>query len=205
MDARAAAKHGQHAHKIRAPERYAPFRRRETGASHVHKNGAAASAHARLAVAVEHDNQVVEAVLPPHLFGGGCVGVANTAIVVAILGFIAPAVGGLKDLQGQARPRARASVRTVKYAFKGIGAGWSCAITFPFDGMPSAPAQGTRQGEAPSQEHAAGRCPRQRPHKQLTSSLLSHHFPGRDNLPLLAPPGPSEPTANSDTAPDGGI
>jgi hypothetical protein len=39
----------------------------------------------------------------------------------------------------------------------------------------------------------------------LTSRLISHHFPGRNNLPLLAPPGPSEITANSDTAPDGGI
>jgi hypothetical protein len=171
----------------------------------VQEDRAAATAYARTLIVVKDDQHVIQSIMPPQRFSRSRIGVSNPAIVVPVGNGVAPAVGQMKASQRQTCARARTSIWAIIHAFKTIDPGGGGAITLAFDDPSSAAAECAGKGLARRQEDAAGGCPRKRPHKQLTSWLLSHHFPDGDNLPLLATPGPIELTVNlRNTAPVAG-
>lgn len=61
----------------------------------VHEDGAAGAFFARPCVVVEDDDEVVDVVVAPEMFGACRIGVDDRSVVVAVCGIVAPAVGPL--------------------------------------------------------------------------------------------------------------
>ena len=69
---------------------------------HMHEDGAAGAADARLGIVAQHNDDVVEAVRAPEMLGAGGIGMLDWPVVVAVSGRVAPAIAGPDLPQGQA-------------------------------------------------------------------------------------------------------
>jgi hypothetical protein len=105
----------QQEQEMHAPQGDAALGWAISGPGQMHEHRAACPAHARSHVVAEHDDKVVEAVLPPQPLGARRIGMPDGAVVVAIGGRIAPPVSGRDRPYRQRRRRTPAAVAAVEH------------------------------------------------------------------------------------------
>lgn len=123
--------------KMLALKRNAAGRRPIAWSRHVHEYRAAMTLHPRPFVVIQHNNDVVEMVLPPHPFSARGIGVLDLAVVVAITDGVAPAVIGPEGRNGDAREGTTQPVRPIENSANLERANRGRAVAFPLQGTAS--------------------------------------------------------------------
>ena len=127
---------------------------------------AAAALDRRGIIVAQHDDDVVKAILPPEVFGAGGVWMDDTAIVVAVLARIAPAVRATDRTKIQACAGAGYPVGAVEGFTKLPGSDGGGSIAFAFGDLAAGAAQCASEAHATSLKHTCFRLSANRAHNQ---------------------------------------
>ena len=127
----------------------AAFRRRKSRSRHMHENGAAATPHARTVVEAKDDDDVVEAVVTPQPFVARAVWQRHHAVVVSILGTVAPAVAHFDRRQRKNCFRSAAALGVEKNPAHRVSATRRGSVAFALESAYSGTADRARHIERP--------------------------------------------------------
>jgi len=132
----------------------------------VKEDGAAASLYGRKHVAVQHHDDVVEPVVPPHFFVTCRKRTCDRAIVKTMPGVVAPACIGRQRFERQNRPGRAAPVRSVKDMQQLERTQWRCPVTFFLAADHARSPESTRNRDRTKPDYSLGPVARQRTYFQ---------------------------------------
>jgi len=163
----------------------AAFRRRIALPRDVKEDRATLSLHGRVQVAIQHDDDVVEPVVAPHLLVAGRKRQLHRPVVETVARVVTPARRRCQRLGRQQRCRRQAPVRAIIDVQQFEPAHRRAAIAFSLAHDDARPAERTRDRDPPKTEHAA--CPVQRRRTNFQHSrrfFQGFHDPVRSACPL---------------------
>ena len=119
------------------------------------EDGAAAPAASRMQVVVEHEHDVVEPIVAPHVFVPARARQADRPVVGGVARLVAPAVARAQRSQGHPHAGARQAIRPEKAADELQSSDRAGTVAFPFAVREAAPADCTRDDEMPCPQSPA--------------------------------------------------
>ena len=119
------------------------------------EDGAAGASSRICQIEVEHDDDVIEAVVAPQALVAAGIGQAYRAVVAAVGGVVAPAVVGAQRAERQAGRRPAHAVGAVEHGDQSPAAFRRDAIAFALAGPDAGPAEGAGDDKAAGAEQAA--------------------------------------------------
>jgi hypothetical protein len=120
----------------------------------LHKTGAAAPRHARAAIVVEFDDQIVEPIVSPQAIAGFAGAAPDRPIVAAIGGVFAPGIIRADWTRGKESSRMKAPIGAPPQPPKPESAARRCAVAFTFVGADARPPERDRQRKLPGDQDA---------------------------------------------------
>jgi hypothetical protein len=115
LDHRPGAEARKHRAQVRFGQRHAALGRQIAGPGDVQKNGAAFARLGWIVIVSQFDDQIVKAVIAPKPLMAPPAGQGDEAVIVRLIGIIAPAIRGPQRNRRQVRLWSRAPVRPEKH------------------------------------------------------------------------------------------
>ena len=122
-------------------------------------------------ILIVDDDDIVETIVPPEVFGARRVGMAHAPIVVPVRGIVAPAVAAIERGDRELRPRPHEPVAAIENLVQRKAADGRCPISLALAHPPPGPAQRTGKTQRPRGQDSSLRAGRKGPHDELRARL----------------------------------